>query len=81
NSCKKVPEEWRRHFNYIIVNNLEDVSTDEPLYGMSNTVSPLPSKQLIIDEAIALAFIMCVSSREVLSGRLLDTEIAKIINK
>ncbi|RIB22748.1 hypothetical protein C2G38_2074742 [Gigaspora rosea] len=45
NSCKKVPEEWRRHFNYIIVNNLEDVSTDEPLYGMSNTVSPLVKRK------------------------------------
>ncbi|CAG8703948.1 36792_t:CDS:2 [Gigaspora margarita] len=105
NSCKKVPKDWRCHFNYIIVNNLEDVPTDEPLYGMSNTVSPLPSKQLIIDKVIVLAFIMCgipfyvisnpffinalnlliasyeVPSREVLSGCLLDTEIAKIINK
>ncbi|CAG8792710.1 22688_t:CDS:2, partial [Gigaspora rosea] len=35
NSCKKVPEEWRYHFNCIIVNNLEDVPTDEPLYSIS----------------------------------------------
>ncbi|CAG8807171.1 21154_t:CDS:2, partial [Cetraspora pellucida] len=44
-----------------------------------------PSKQLIIDEAIVLAFIMCagyeVPLREVLSKCLLDTKIAKIINK
>ncbi|CAG8784594.1 19328_t:CDS:1, partial [Gigaspora rosea] len=81
NSCKKVLEEWHHHFNYIIVNNLEDVPTNEPLYGMSNTISPLvktkktakqpnitnwydstkiePSNQLIINEAIVLAFIMC----------------------
>ncbi|CAG8578290.1 20553_t:CDS:1 [Gigaspora rosea] len=37
NSCKKIPEEWKRHFNYILVNNLEDIPTDEPLYGMPNS--------------------------------------------
>ncbi|CAG8838938.1 39354_t:CDS:2, partial [Gigaspora margarita] len=124
NNCKKVPEEWRRHFNYIIANNLEDIPTDEPL---SNATSSLfkqkkiakqpaltnwydsatidASRQLLIDEAITLAFIMCgipfrvinnpffvsalnllnpgysVPSREVLSGRLLDTEVAKVIHK
>src|SRR6185295_5300067 len=31
NNCKDVPEEWRRHFNYILVNNLNDIPTDEPL--------------------------------------------------
>ncbi|CAG8827903.1 18097_t:CDS:2, partial [Gigaspora margarita] len=45
NSCKRVPEEWYHHFNYIIVNNLEDVPTDKPLYGMSNTVSPLVKRK------------------------------------
>ncbi|CAG8751368.1 16101_t:CDS:2, partial [Gigaspora margarita] len=80
NSCKKVPKEWCYHFNYIIVNNLENVPTDEPLYAIKNSQTTNitnwynsmkiePSKQLIIDEAIVLAFIMC------------NTEIAKIINK
>ncbi|CAG8697993.1 6039_t:CDS:2, partial [Cetraspora pellucida] len=51
-------------------NHLEDTPTDEPLYSMPNTTSSLikekkfdsvrleKSKQLIIDEAITLAFIM-----------------------
>ncbi|CAG8797796.1 15437_t:CDS:2, partial [Dentiscutata erythropus] len=123
NSYKNISEKWKRHFNYILVNNLEDIPTDEPLYDMPNTTSFLvkqkkakltnwfdsvriePSKQSIIDEAIALAFIMCgfsfcvidnpffvnalkllnpgykVLSREILSGHLLDIEVAKVINK
>ncbi|RIB29002.1 hypothetical protein C2G38_2057812, partial [Gigaspora rosea] len=47
NSCKKVPEEWCRHFNFIIVNNLEDVPTDEPLYGILNTATPLVKRKKI----------------------------------
>ncbi|CAG8839466.1 19411_t:CDS:2, partial [Cetraspora pellucida] len=39
NSCKNISEEWKRHFNYILVNNLKDIPTDEPLYGMPNTTS------------------------------------------
>ncbi|CAG8528055.1 5727_t:CDS:2, partial [Scutellospora calospora] len=124
NSCKHVPEEWQRHFNYIIINNLDDIPTDEPI---SDAVLSLVkrrkkdkqseltnwfdstkieiSRQSMIDKAIALAFIMCsipfhvinnpffvnalkllnpgysVLSREILSGRLLDTEVAKVIDK
>ncbi|CAG8561617.1 20231_t:CDS:2 [Dentiscutata erythropus] len=47
NHCKKVSEEWRCHFNYILVNNLKDIPTDEPLYSMSNTVSPLVKRKKI----------------------------------
>ncbi|CAG8639352.1 16633_t:CDS:2 [Dentiscutata heterogama] len=39
NSYKNIFEEWKYHFNYILVNNLEDIPTDEPLYGMPNTTS------------------------------------------
>ncbi|CAG8773454.1 3173_t:CDS:2, partial [Racocetra fulgida] len=46
NSCKNISEEWRRHFNYILVNNLEDIPTDEPLYGMPNsTLSVIKGKK------------------------------------
>ncbi|CAG8857517.1 13823_t:CDS:2, partial [Gigaspora margarita] len=82
-------------------NNLEDIPTDEPLYGMPNSTSSVIkgkkadkqltnwfdsvrleiSKQSIIDEAITLAFIMCAPSCEILSGWLLDIEVAKVINK
>ncbi|CAG8716319.1 5242_t:CDS:2, partial [Gigaspora margarita] len=124
NFCKKVPEEWRHHFNYIIVNNLEDIPTDEPfssailslvkqkkiakqpeLTNWYDSTKIEASKQLLIDEAIILAFIMCsipfhiinnpffinalnllnpsysIPSREVLLGRLLDIEVAKVISK
>src|SRR6266496_836937 len=30
NYCKNVPEEWRRHFNYILINKLNDIPTEEP---------------------------------------------------
>ncbi|CAG8822111.1 35054_t:CDS:2, partial [Gigaspora margarita] len=115
NSCKKVSQEWQRHFNYILVNNLEDIPTDEPLSNATSSqqseltnwydsVRIEPSKQLIINEAITLAFIMCgisfhvinntffintlkllnpgyeVPSHEVLSGCLLDIEVAKLGN-
>ncbi|CAG8585026.1 8685_t:CDS:1, partial [Scutellospora calospora] len=46
NSCKKVPEKWRCHFNYIIVNNLEDVPTDEP-YNIQNITSSLVKQKKI----------------------------------
>ncbi|CAG8751278.1 2704_t:CDS:2, partial [Gigaspora rosea] len=78
NFCKKVPEEWRRHFNYIIVNNLEYIPTNEPfssatlslvkqkkivkqpeLTNWYDSTKIEASKQLLIDEAIMLAFIMC----------------------
>ncbi|CAG8857521.1 45851_t:CDS:2, partial [Gigaspora margarita] len=82
-------------------NNLEDIPTDESLYGMPNSISSLIkekkankqltnwfdsvrleiSKQSIIDKAIILAFIMCAPSRKILSGWLLDIEVAKVINK
>jgi hypothetical protein len=116
NNCKNVPEEWRRHFNYILVNNLQDVSTDEPLNESNISLSQkwkVATNQLTvtnmdastIDEAITLAFIMCgipfrvignpffmnalktlnscyeIPSREILSGRLLDTEVAKVNSK
>lgn len=121
NNCKNVPEEWRRHFNYILVNNLNDIPTDEPLNESNITVN-LPQKwkkvttnqpdqpntemdASMIDEAITLAFVMCgipfrvisnpffvnvlknlnpnynAPSREVLSGRLLDNEVAKVNKK
>src|ERR1700733_1511237 len=31
NNCKNISDEWCRHFNYIIVNNLNDIPTDTPL--------------------------------------------------
>ncbi|CAG8821642.1 19818_t:CDS:2, partial [Cetraspora pellucida] len=124
NSCKKVPKEWLRHFNNIIVNNLEDIPTDEPISNASlslvkqKKIAKQPgltnwydftkieaSMQSLIDEAILLAFVMCgipfhivnnsfftstlkllnpgynISSCEVLSGCLLDSELAKVIHK
>jgi hypothetical protein len=36
NNCNDIPEEWRRHFNYILVNNLNDIPTDKPLTGESD---------------------------------------------
>ena len=118
NNCKDVPEEWRRHFNYILVNNLNDLPTDDPL-NESNifTLTQKWKKEVkvtadqselatidasVIDETITLAFIMCgipfrvinnpffvnalktlnpnynIPSREVLFGRLLDNEVAKV---
>ncbi|CAG8783046.1 27579_t:CDS:2, partial [Gigaspora margarita] len=90
------------------VNNLEDIPTDEPFSKLTNwydsTKIEAP-KQLFIDEAITLAFIMCgipfriinnpffinalnllnpsysIPSHEVLLGRLLDIEVAKVISK
>ncbi|CAB5196266.1 unnamed protein product [Rhizophagus irregularis] len=70
NNCKDIPEEWRRHFNYILINNLNDVPTDKPLTGESvitqdwKKVEKLVANQpemdaSLIDEAISLAFIMC----------------------
>src|SRR5688572_26337258 len=74
NNCENVPEEWRRHYNYILVNNLNDIPTDEPL-NESNIVLAQKWKKVtkvtvnqselttidasVIDEAITLAFIMC----------------------
>jgi hypothetical protein len=121
NNCKSVPEEWRRHFNYILVNNLNDIPTDEPLNESNITInlpqkwkkvttnqSDQPNTEMdvsMIDEAITLAFVMCgisfrvisnpffvnalkilnsnynAPSREVLSGRLLDNEVAKVNKK
>jgi hypothetical protein len=117
NNCNDVPEEWRRHFNYIIVNNLNDIPTDEPLNGsnidnlaqkwkrpakLMNQSELATTDTSVIDEAITLAFVMCgipfrvinnpffvnalkilnpnynIPSREVLSGRLLDNEVAKV---
>jgi Protein of unknown function (DUF 659) len=74
NNCKNIPEEWRRHFNYIIVNNLNDIPTDTPLDNeLSITPNWKKAKVVVnqpesvnteidasmIDEAISLAFIMC----------------------
>jgi hypothetical protein len=122
NNCKNVPEEWRRHFHYILINNLNDIPTDEPINELNISEATLSqkwkkevanqpvlevdtSKQLMFDEAITLAFVMCsipfrvisnpffihalkilnpdcnVPSREVLSGRLLDIEVAKVNDK
>ncbi|CAG8680763.1 3982_t:CDS:1, partial [Dentiscutata heterogama] len=39
NSCKNISEEWKHYFNYILVNNLKDIPTNEPLYDMPNTTS------------------------------------------
>ncbi|CAG8840239.1 9285_t:CDS:2, partial [Cetraspora pellucida] len=38
NSCKKVSEEWQCHFNNIIVNNLKDIPTDEPISNASSSL-------------------------------------------
>jgi hypothetical protein len=121
NNCKEVPEEWRRHFNYILVKNLNDIPTDKPLTNESDitqnwkkleTAVVNQSESMntemdmsIVDEAISLAFIMCgipfrvinnpffinalkilnpsynAPSCKALSGRLLDTEVAKVNNK
>ncbi|CAG8490813.1 15938_t:CDS:2 [Cetraspora pellucida] len=104
NSCKKVPKEWRYHFNNIIVNNLEDIPTDEPISnassslvkqkniakqpGLTNWYDSIKIKtpmQSLIDKAILLAFLLNpgynIPSREVLSGHLLDSELAKVIHK
>lgn len=35
NSCKDIPEEWHHHFNYILINNLNDITTDKPLTSES----------------------------------------------
>lgn len=118
NNCRKVPEEWRRHFNYIIVNDLNDIPTDKPLTNESDITQDWKKPETVItnqseseidtsivDEAISLAFIMCgipfrvisnpffinalkilnpsynAPSRHALSGRLLDTELAKVNKK
>ncbi|CAG8601590.1 29731_t:CDS:2 [Gigaspora margarita] len=41
NSYKKVSKKWQHHFNYTLVNNLEDIPTDEPIYSVPNTTSSL----------------------------------------
>ena len=73
NYCEDVPEEWRRHYNYILVNNLNDIPTDEPLNESNITLaqkwkkvakvmvnqSELTTMDVaVIDEAITLAFVM-----------------------
>ncbi|CAG8749553.1 11990_t:CDS:2, partial [Cetraspora pellucida] len=123
-TCLFFPEEWQCHFNNIIVNNLEDIPTDEPISNASSSlvkqkkIAKQPGltnwydftkieapMQSLIDEAILLAFVMCsipfrivnnpfftsalkllnpdynIPLCEVLSGRLLDSELAKVIHK
>ncbi|RGB31935.1 hypothetical protein C1646_670542 [Rhizophagus diaphanus] len=43
NNCNNVPEEWRHYFNYILINNLNDIPTDKPL-NESNIIVNLSQK-------------------------------------
>ena len=95
NNCKKVPEEWRHHFNYILVNDLNDIPTDKPLTSESDITQDWekPAKVVvnqsesmiteidtsIVDEAISLAFIMCGIPFRVISNPFF-INVLKILN-
>jgi hypothetical protein len=79
NNCKDIPEEWRRHFNCILINNLNNIPTDKPLTGelaiiqdwkkVEKLVAQPEMDASIIDEAISLAFIMCRIPFRVISNK------------
>ncbi|CAB5209658.1 unnamed protein product [Rhizophagus irregularis] len=87
NNCKDIPEEWRRHFNYILINNLNDVPTDKPLTVISLAFIMCGIPFHVINNPFFINALKILNpnyiapSRKTLSGRLLDNEVAKVNNK